>query len=518
MRRLSMTTRTELKSVLTRRYRVSSRVEKGRILDEFVAITGFHRKHAMRFLRSDPDGRTASRRNRPRIYQEAERNALIVLWEAADRVCGKRLKALLPILIESMERHGHIDLAPEIRAKLLSMSAATIDRALRSVREQSGRPRRRSVASALRRSIPVRTSADWGNPAPGFVEADLVAHSGPSARGSFVQTLVLTDIATGWTECAPLLVREQRLLSTVLTELRKQLPFALLGLDTDNDSVFMNETLKEYCGQAGIVFTRCRPYRKNDQAFVEQKNGAVVRRMVGYRRFEGLEAASLLARLYCSARLFVNFFQPSFKLIRKERDGASVHKTYSAPATPHQRLVAEARTPDAVRGRVNEIYAGLDPVALLRDIRAIQQQLASLADAAPASPPTAALPIEQFLSSLRTAWKEGAGRPTDRPIAKPKRERRRPDPLLKATPQLREWFEAEPWRTSSELLSKLQAECPGLYPSTVLRTLQRRLKMWRSEQASAMLFGQGAVQTGVIVTLPESPSPPREEWRCEVDR
>ena len=216
----------------------------------------------------------------------------------------------------------------------------------------------------------------------------------------------------------------------------------------------------------------------------------------------------MLARLYCSARLFVNFFQPSFKLIRKERDGARVHKTYSAPATPHQRLVAEARTSDAVRVRVNEIYAGLDPVALLRDIRAVQQQLASLADAAPASQPTAAPPIEQFLSSLRTAWKEGAGRPTDRPIAKPKRERRRPDPLLKATPQLREWFEAEPWRTSSELLSKLQAECPGVYPSKVLRTLQRRLKLWRSEQASALLFGQSAVQTGVIVTLPESPSPP----------
>lgn len=232
-------------------------------------------------------------------------------------------------------------------------------------------------------------------------------------------------------------MREQRLLSTVLTELRKQLPFALLGLDTDNDSVFMNETLKEYCEQADIVFTRCRPYRKNDQAFVEQKNGAVVRRMVGYGRFEGLEAAALLAQLYRSARLFVNFFQPSFKLIRKERDGARVHKTYSAPATPHQRLVAEARTPDAVRARVNEIYAGLDPVALLRDIRAVQEQLANLTDAAPASHPTAMPPIEQFLSSLRIAWKDGAGRPTDTPIAKPKRERRRPDPLVKATPQLR---------------------------------------------------------------------------------
>ncbi|QFI68702.1 Mobile element protein [Sinorhizobium alkalisoli] len=169
-------------------------------------------------------------------------------------------------------------LALEVRGKLLAMSAATIDRTLGPIREGLGRSRRRPAAHALRRSIPIRTSADWDDPAPGFVEADLVAHCGPSARGSFIQTLVLTDIATGWTECAPLLVREQTLLSSVLTELRKQLPFALLGLDTDNDTVFMNETLKAYCDAANIVFTRCRPYRKNDQAFVEQKNGAVVRR------------------------------------------------------------------------------------------------------------------------------------------------------------------------------------------------------------------------------------------------
>ncbi len=222
--------------------------------------------------------------------------------------------------------------------------------------------------------------------------------------------------------------------------------------------------------------------------------------MVGYRRFEGLEAAALLAQLYRSARMLVNFFQPSFKLVRKERDGARVHKTYSAPATPHQRLVAEARTPDAVRARVNEFYAGVDPVALLGDIRAVQEQLANLTDAAPASHPTAMPPIEQFLSSLRIAWKDGT--PTDRAIEKPKRERRCPDPLVKATPQRREWFE-----TSSELLSNLQAENPRVYPRKVLRTLQRRLKLWRREQASALVFGSGenAAQSDVIVTSPESP-------------
>jgi hypothetical protein len=491
-----MATRKELTMAAAERYRTSNRTEKARMLDEFVDITGFHRKHAMRLLRGQEchEGVRIGRRARRRIYDEAERNALALLWEASDRVCGKRLKALMPVLIEAMERHGHLELAPEIRSKLLAMSASTIDRILGRIREGLGRKRRRPAAHALRRSIPIRTSADWGDPAPGFVEADLVAHSGPSARGSYIQTLVLTDIATGWTECAPLIVREQTPLSTVLTELRKQLPFALLGLDTDNDTVFMNETLKAYCDAANIVFTRCRPYRKNDQAFVEQKNGAVVRRMVGYRRFEGLEAATMLAQLYRSARLFVNFFQPSFKLIGKQRDGARVRKTYAAPATPHQRLAADARTPDEVRARLREIYAGLDPVALLREIRAAQEWLAALADAEPtALPATAAQPIDLFLASLRTAWKDGAIRPTDRPIIKAKRGRRRPDPLVRATPDLRRWFEAEPWRTGSELLSRLQAEYPGDYPDRLLRTLQRRLKSWRSAQANALLFASPAM-------------------------
>jgi hypothetical protein len=252
------------------------------------------------------------------------------------------------------------------------MSAATIDRALRMVREHagSGRSRRRAApSSAVRRRVPVRTFSDWQNPPPGFVEADLVAHSGPSASGSFVQTLVLTDVATGWTECAPLLVREQNVLSEVLTELRKLLAFNLLGLDTDNDSVFMNETVHDYCQATGVVFTRCRPYRKNDQAFVEQKNGAVVRHIVGYRRLEGLEAGTALARLYATVRLFVNFFQPSFKLAEKERDGARVRKRYHPPATPCQRLLADPRTSQEVRDRVTALYAALDPVRLLSDMR-----------------------------------------------------------------------------------------------------------------------------------------------------
>ena len=500
MRRISMAARDELVAAVADRYAMGDRGERGRILDEFAAVTGYHRKHAMRLLRAGQVNRRRGPRPGRRIYDEAVREALIVVWEASDRICGKRLRPLLPILVEAMERHGHLQLVPEVRARLLAMSAATIDRALRDIRRQAGTAtRRRSAPSAaIRRSVPIRTFDDWDDPPPGFVEADLVAHSGPVTRGSFVQTLVLTDIATGWTECAPLLVREQRLLTEVLSELRKVLPFPLLGLDTDNDSVFMNETVRDYCQQVGIEFTRCRPYRKNDQAWVEQKNGAVVRRTIGYRRFEGLEAAAALARLYAAMRLFVNFFQPSFKLASKARDGALVRKRYHPPATPCQRLMADPRTSEEVRHRVQELRSMLDPVRLLKEIRAVQQQLVDIADrpvlgetAKPTSPT-----LEEFLSGLRTAWREGEVRPTSVAKAKPKRSRRRPDPFAAVTVELRGWFEAEPWHASRELLERLQAQCPGVYPDGQLRTLQRRLKEWRREATHQMVFGTTTADPG----------------------
>ena len=508
MRRVSMATRDELVMALADRYRSGDRPERGCILDEFVAITGFHRKHAMRLLRVGKANRRDGPRPQRRLYDDAVREALVVAWEASDRICGKRLKPLLPILIEAMQRHGHLNFQPDVIVQLLAMSPATMDRALAEIRAQAGdKPRRRSVPSAIRRSIPVRTFSDWDDPAPGYIEADLVAHSGPVAKGSFVQTLVLTDIATGWTECAPLLVREQRLLTEVLGEARKLMPFPLLGFDTDNDSVFMNETVHLYCKETGVAFTRCRPYRKNDQAWVEQKNGAIVRRMVGYRRFEGLEAAATLAELYRSVRLFVNFFQPSFKLAEKERDGAKVRKRYHRPATPHQRLLADPRTSEETRLRVDAVHATLDPIRLLQDIRVLQRRLVEIADtplADDASAPTTPT-LEQFMSGLRTAWRETEIRPTARLKEKAKRERRRPDPFAAVTEQLRLWFEAEPWRTSRELLERLQADHPGRFPDGQVRTLQRRMKTWRRDVAHTMVFGRLAaadpVQSDIAGTV-----------------
>jgi hypothetical protein len=489
-----MATRDELLGAVSERYRASGRSEKSRIVDEFAAATGYHRKHAMRVLRIGPSSKRSAPRPSRRIYGAAEREALIVLWEASDRVCGKRLKAIIPTLIEAMARHGHLALAPEVRASLLKISAATIDRALQPQRQRcSARLRRQGSVSTIRRSIPVRTFSDWQDPPPGFVEADLVAHSGPVTNGAFVQTLVVTDVASGWTELAPLLVREQTLLVDVLGEIRRRLPFPLLGFDVDNDSVFMNETVRDYCAAEKIELTRCRPYRKNDQAHVEQKNGEIVRRMVGYRRYEGIAAAEQLARLYAPVRLFVNAFQPSFKLLTKERDGARVTKRYHKPLTPCDRLLADARVAESAQQRIIALRADLDPVRLLAEIRGAQHALVTLADAADATRIVAStVPIDTFVTGLRTAWQDGQVRPTSQPKPKAKRGRRRPDPLAAVTDELRAWFNADPASTGRQLLERLQATHPGFYPDGLVRTVQRRLKIWRSEMAHALVFGRGA--------------------------
>src|SRR6202035_2633909 len=198
-----------------------------------------------------------------------------------------------------------------------------------------------------RRRIKMRTFADWNDPSPGSMEMDLVAHCGPVNRGSYVNSLVLTDIASGWTEAAPIIVREGSLVVETLERIRAGLPFALRAVDVDNGTEFVNDRLIEYCLSHGIELTRSRPYRKNDQAWIEQKNGAVIRKLLGYRRFEGLGAARAITRLYAASRLFVNFFQPSFKLAAKQRNGAKVTKRYYAPQTPCERLLQAESIPIA---------------------------------------------------------------------------------------------------------------------------------------------------------------------------
>lgn len=487
--------REELIRAIGERYRASRRVEKKQILDEFVAVTGFHRKHAIRVIRTSALRAAPTRRPRPRLYDAAVRDALVVLWEASDRVCGKRLRPLLPTLVAALERHGHLQLADSVRTKLLEASASTIDRLLSEPRAVAdGRSRRKSSGKpAMRRSVPVRTFSDWKDPLPGFMEADLVAHCGEDVAGHFVHSLVLTDIATGWTECVALAAREGSLIVEALTRLSTTLPFPLRGFDTDNGSEFVNETVLAYCTQSGIEFTRSRPYRKNDQAWIEQKNRSVVRRLVGYRRLQGIAGAEALSRLYAASRLFVNFYQPSFKLAEKKRVGARVSKRYHAPETPCARLLQSDAVPEAMKERLRAVALALDPLRLLDEIRGVQHQLARLASGETIHlAPRTETDLNEFLKGLATAWHVGEVRPTHAKLPKPARHwRTRKDPFDAVWPRILIWLDVEPDITGTEVLERLHEEQPGFYPETLLRTLQRRLKVWRAASARRLVFAPG---------------------------
>lgn len=538
--KMTHTARAELADVVRRRYSAATGAEKRRILDEFIAVTGYHQKSAIRALNAEPVAKARQTRIRPSLYDEAVRAALIVLWEASDRVCGKRLRALLPILLPALERNGHLHVAEPMRQKILAMSASTIDRLLRVPRSATRLKKARRAMPAARRRVPVRTFADWNEPPPGSMEMDLVAHCGEVNRGSYVNSLVLTDIASGWTEAAPLVVRDSGLVVETLERIRQGLPFALRALDVDNGSEFVNESLIHYCLSHGIELTRSRPWRKNDQAWIEQKNGAVVRKLLGYRRFQGIAAAQAITRLYGAARLFVNFFQPSFKLAEKHRQGAQVSKRYHPPQTPCERLLQAESIPEAAKGRLREVANALDPLKLLEEIRAVQAHLAALADGETLPSATPEPPdLSAFVASLSSAWRAGEVRPTFSLEAKPRYMRslqdlvRRdvgqvprkiaaspgvtqlaaPTPLRTITERPRLIY-AEPGKpvyhaltmvwplvcrrleefpniTSTQLFEELCIQFPGRFHPKHVNRLAKRVKQWRQDaRARGVMIGR----------------------------
>ena len=365
---MSQKSRREVTLALRERYLRSGRAEKTKILDEFVAVTGYHRKHAIRVLRHGyRPGR--ERRGRPRIYTGAVVSALVTVWRIEGEICGKRLQPFIPEIVKVLERCNELHLDEETKALLLQMSAATIDRKLQPFRHVRGRGRSTTKpGTLLKQSIPVRTFADWEDAQPGFVEMDLVAHCGDSVEGQFLYTLTATDVATGWTECFALTQRSQHAVTAAMDQLRARLPFPLLGIDCDNDGAFINATLKRYCEKHEITFTRSRSWKKNDQAWVEQKNGAVVRNTIGYRRYTSAEAARFLEAIHADLHAYVNFFQPMQKLMEKRRNGAKVYKRYDRAKTPHQRAMASEAVTALCKVRLQHEYHQLNPAQLRRHI------------------------------------------------------------------------------------------------------------------------------------------------------
>ena len=352
------------------RYVKGTRKDKGRILDEFTRVTGYHRKAAIRLLSRDHRENVKSRRGRAKEYGAGVIAALKLAWEASDRMCSRRLQPFLPELVRVLEHHGELTLFGETRTQLCRMSAATIDRRLRPYRRRGLRRPFSTTkpGSLLKASIPIRTFADWDDKRPGFLEIDLVAHCGESTEGFYLNTLSAVDVATGWVECGGVWGKGQERVGGAIHQVAKRLPFPLLGLDSDNGSEFINHHLYAYCHRQGITFTRSRPYKKNDSAHVEQKNWSVVRRLVGYDRYNSKEALEQLNRVYELARCYVNFFQPVMQLQRKSRHGAKVHKVYDTARTPYQRVVESGVLTPERRDALAEQYQRLNPVELLHQV------------------------------------------------------------------------------------------------------------------------------------------------------
>lgn len=374
------------------RYRGARRPEKQRILDEFCEVTGHHRKHAIRLLNSPAPGAARPSRRRAAAYSPAAIEALRAIWEAAGYPWSLRLKALLPLWLPWARRR--LRLRPAVERQVLAISPRQIDRRLAPYRRQLTQRLygRTKPGSLLKHHIPLKTDR-WDVATPGFTEIDLVAHCGSLGDGEFVHSLNLTDIHTTWVETAAVLGKSQAAVQAALEELRQALPFRLRGIDSDNGSEFINQHLWDYCQAQEIQFTRGRPYKKDDNAHIEQKNWTHVRKLLGYVRYDSPTARAAIHALYRhELRLFQNLFLPSVKLVGKERVGARVRRRYDAPRTPLERVLACAAIDARMAGDLRRQRDRLDPFVLARAIDQQLERIYALAHSRQSPPASATVP------------------------------------------------------------------------------------------------------------------------------
>jgi len=387
---LTMKEKKPVTKEIAKSYQKAHKKEKKTILDGFIQLTGYNRCYAAYLLKNhgkktrissrvilEADVKTRAKRNCPKTYGDGVKTALITIWLILDCICGKRLKPVLEETIDRLLRHRELVLDEETHRKLLTISASTIDRLLKEERKKrtlKGRSLTKP-GTLLKSQIPIRTFSEWDEGRPGFVEVDLVGHDGGNSKGDFAQTLDVTDVCTGWTETQAVKNKAQKWVFEALADIRHRLPFPLLGIDSDNGSEFINHHLINYCKEEQLTFTRSRSYRKNDGCYVEQKNYSVVRRAVGYFRYDKEEELKVLNELYRFLRLRTNFFLPSMKLLQKRRIGSKVYKKYDEPKTPCQRIIDSPQVLDKDKEKLRKIYLSLNPAELRRKITRLQQKL-----------------------------------------------------------------------------------------------------------------------------------------------
>jgi hypothetical protein len=389
-----------LTAEIQHRYNKATKKAKMGILDEFTATTGYNRNYAARILRLRTGkvigySRMGSKKikyvigkrkrkkyRKPRIYTYDVFLKLKKIWAIFDFICSKRLAPFMEEAVEKLEACREIDLTNQVREKLLNISASTIDRLLRSEKDKFrlGKGRKGTKpGTLLKHSIPIRTFADWNDARPGFTECDLVGHDGGNNSRDFIQSLNFVDIATCWDETAACINKAQKHVFRAIKIVSARFPFIIAGIDSDNGSEFINGIMLRYCEENEITFTRSRPYRKNDSCFVEQKNYSVVRRAVGYSRYDTEEELKLLNKLYIYLGHYTNYFQPVLKLVSKTRIGSRVTKKYDMAKTPYRRVLESKFIDDKIKARLKVQYDILNPADLKRKISKLQDKLLKLA-------------------------------------------------------------------------------------------------------------------------------------------
>ncbi len=376
---MDLKTRQALIRQLSSSYKKASKKGKGAMLDQVVAATGYHRFRASWLLTYPPVA------PKKKIQRERRSKYAVILmplkkiWGFSNFAAGKRLVGMIPLYVETLTRDKELFITEKQKDLLLSVSAATIERLITDERRKvfgKGKSTTKP-GTLLKNKIPIKVFTRWDDRKPGFGEIDLVAHCGVSVKGDFAYTLDFIDLDTNWNECVAFLGRGQNNTQKALQIIKSRLPFLLLGIDSDNGEEFINWHLYHWCKDEEITFTRCREYRKNDQAHVEEKNWSVVRRYTGYKRFETQAQVDLLNKLYKVLRLYFNFFQATMKLERKERDGAKVKRIYPKAKTPYQRVLDHPDIPEENKEKLRKQYQTLNPAKLLREIQEITDQLLS---------------------------------------------------------------------------------------------------------------------------------------------
>lgn len=374
---MSANTRKELVASLREEYAKASREGKSRLLDTFVKSTQYSRKHAIALL-SGNNAMVLEKKKRgrsPKLGPEGA-EALVLIWNLCNRICSKRFVPAIGDFLENLTKSGHLNLSEQATAALLSISPATADRILKS--ERAKQPRSLSFtkrAALVKNKVPIRTFTEWKDIWPGFFEIDTVAHSSSDPNGPFLSTLNMTDIATCWT--VPMAIRRKSAIDVIdaLGKAARVLPFELLGIDFDNGSEFLNEELIKWSEERKITYTRSREYKKNDQAWIEEKNCSVVRKNVGRDRYQGDETWATLTALYAVLSLYYNYFLPCQKLLFKTRNGAKTYKRHDMAKTPYQRVLENPHVPEENKQAIRAIKEKLNVLELFTKLKDLQAKL-----------------------------------------------------------------------------------------------------------------------------------------------